>query len=253
MTQRWKITIEYDGTDFCGWQRQDSAPSVQQAIEIAIEKFCGEKVTLHVAGRTDSGVHATGQVAHFDLTKISDEKTVRDAINFHLRPQLIAVVAAEPVTAEFHARFGAKKRVYCYKILMHRGAPPILESRHCWHVWQNLDIDTMNAGAKFLLGEHDFTSFRAAECQAKSPVKSIDRLEWVINQNHISHGTHIELWAEARSFLHHQIRNITGTLKMVGEGKLNPQDVKAILDARDRSKAGVMAPASGLHFVRVDH
>lgn len=253
MTTRWKLTIEYDGTDFCGWQRQDNALSVQECIEKAIHKFCGETVSLHVAGRTDSGVHAVGQVAHADIERESDEKTVRDAINFHLRPHPIAVVAAEPMTEEFHARFNAVYRVYCYKITMSRSAPTVIGSRFSWHVWQDLNLDAMRMAAEHLIGTHDFSSFRAAECQAKSPLRSLDRLEIIENKSQIGIGSHIEIWAEARSFLHHQIRNITGTLKMVGEGKMTPGDVKNILAARDRAKAGVMAPASGLHFVRVDY
>jgi tRNA pseudouridine38-40 synthase len=251
--QRWKITIEYDGTDFCGWQRQDNAFSVQECIEKSIHAFCGETVTLHAAGRTDAGVHATGQVAHFDVERAADAKTIRDAINFHARPHAVAVVRAEAVSADFHARFSAKQRQYRYTILMSRGAPPVLQARHVWHVWQNLDIAAMNAGAAHLLGEHDFTSFRAAECQAKSPVKSIDRLEWIVNETHHGDGTLITLHAEARSFLHHQVRNIAGTLKMVGEGKLTEDDVKKILNARDRTKAGVMAPAAGLCFIGVNY
>lgn len=252
MTRRWKLTVEYDGTDFCGWQRQDNVMSVQEAVEKAVHAFCGETVTVHVAGRTDSGVHATGQVAHIDIEKPADEKTVRDAINFHLRPHAATVVRAEPVPRDFHARFSATYRVYNYKILMNRSAPPMIGGRYAWHVWQDLDVEAMNAAAKHLIGTHDFTSFRAAECQAKSPLRSLDRLEWIETQSHQA-GRHITLHAEARSFLHHQIRNITGTLKMVGEGKLAPGDVKKILEARNRAKAGAMAPASGLCLVRVDY
>lgn len=253
MTQRWKLTIEYDGTDFAGWQRQENALSVQECLETAVFKFCGETVTAHVAGRTDSGVHAVGQVAHIDLARDADEKTVRDAINFHMRPHKAVVVSAEPVSDVFHARFGAKRRTYCYKILMHRTAQPVLQENRVWHVWKELDIAAMNKAAQYLLGEHDFTSFRAKECQAKSPVKTLDRLEFVENKTVIESGRHIELWAEARSFLHHQIRNMAGTLVMVGEGKLKPEDVKDILAAKDRTKAGVMAPAAGLYFVKVDY
>lgn len=251
--QRWKLTIEYDGTDFVGWQKQDNGLSVQSCIESAITAFSGEAAGLTVAGRTDAGVHAAGQVAHFDLEKAADEKTVRDAINFHLKPRPIAIVGAEKVHAAFNARFDATHRVYCYRIVMNRSASPVLHQRFTWHVWQDLDIDAMNAAAKHLLGTHDFSSFRAAECQAKSPVRSLDRLEFVENKTAIGAGRHIELWAEAKSFLHHQIRNFTGTLKMVGEGKLTPDNVKTILEARDRTKAGLTAPPTGLHFVRVDY
>jgi tRNA pseudouridine38-40 synthase len=253
VTQRWKLTIEYDGTDFAGWQRQDNVFSVQECLEKAAHAFSGETVTAHVAGRTDAGVHATGQVAHIDLARPSDAKTVRDAINFHMRPHPVAVVKAEPASQDFHARFSAVHRVYCYKILMARNAPPVIGGRFVWHVWQDLDIDAMNAGARHLLGTHDFSSFRAAECQAKSPIRSLDRLEFIERKDAAQHGRHIELWAEAKSFLHHQIRNMAGTLKMVGEGKLSPDDVKRILEARDRAQAGAMAPSTGLCFVRVDY
>lgn len=252
MTQRWKLTIEYDGTDFAGWQRQENAFSVQECLEKAAHAFSGETVTAHVAGRTDSGVHAVGQVAHIDLEKEADEKTVREAINFHMRPHLAAVVKAEAVPKEFHARFSATYRVYRYTILMARSAPPVIGGRYVWHVWQDLDVEAMNAAARHLVGTHDFSSFRASECQAKSPLRSLDRLEFTEADN-AAFGRRIELWAEARSFLHHQIRNMAGTLKMVGEGKWKPADVKTALEARDRTKAGAMAPASGLCFMRVDY
>lgn len=253
MTQRWKLTIEYDGTGFAGWQRQENALAIQQCVEEAVHKFCGETVVAHVCGRTDAGVHAVGQVAHIDIEKAADEKTVRDAINFHLRPHKIMVVEAVPVDANFHARTGALKRTYCYKILCARRADVVIHDNRVWHISRDLDIAAMNAGAKHLLGEHDFSSFRAAECQAKSPVKTLDKLEFNENKTALGYGRHIELWAEARSFLHHQIRNMAGTLAMVGEGKLAPADVKTILEAKDRTKAGVMAPACGLYFVKVDY
>jgi tRNA pseudouridine38-40 synthase len=253
VTQRWKLTIEYDGTPFSGWQRQDNVISVQECIEKAVHGFSGETVTVHVAGRTDAGVHATGQVAHIDLEKESDEKTVRDAINFHLRPNPIAVVKAEPVSPEFHARFSALHRVYCYKIIMARRADIVLHRDRAWHVSWELNVDKMNAAAKHLLGTHDFTSFRAAECQAHSPMRTLQRLEFTENKSVPGFGRHIELWAEAKSFLHHQIRNMVGTLKLVGEGKWQPDDVKIALEAKDRTKAGPMAPASGLYFTRVDY
>lgn len=253
MTQRWKLTIEYDGTLFAGWQRQENAPSVQGAIEEAVKKFCGETVTLHVAGRTDAGVHATGQVAHMDLERDTDAKSVRDAINYHLRPHAVCIVDAAPVGGDFHARFNALHRVYCYKIVMGRRTAPVIGAGHAWYVWKDLDIDAMNRAARHLLGTHDFSSFRAAECQAQSPVRSIDRLEFIENKTSPVAGRHIELWAEAKSFLHHQIRNITGTLALVGEGKWTPDDVKAALEACDRTKAGPTAPPHGLHFVRVDY
>lgn len=253
MTQRWKLTIEYDGTEFAGWQRQENAFSVQECLETAIHAFCGEEIRSHVAGRTDAGVHATGQVAHIDITRACDAKTVRDAINFHMRPHAVAVVKAEPVAADFHARFQATHRVYCYKIIMARNASPAIDNRHAWHIWQDLDIDAMNDAAKHLLGIHDFSSFRAAECQAQSPIRSLNRLEFIENKNAISFGRHIEMWAEAKSFLHHQIRNFAGSLKLVGEGKWKPDHIRDVLEMRDRTKAGPMAPSTGLHFVRVDY
>lgn len=249
---RWKLTVEYDGTNFSGWQRQDNALSVQQVLEEAVHKFSGETVNAQVAGRTDAGVHAVGQVAHIDLERESDAKTVRDAINFHMRPHRVAVVKAEPAHREFHARMSAVKRVYCYRILERR-AEPIVDADRVWHVNLPLDVAAMAKGAKFLLGTHDFTSFRAAECQAKSPLRTMDRLDVIENKSGAAFGKHIEIWAEARSFLHHQIRNIAGTLKLVGEGKWQPEDVKRVLEARHRAEAGPTAPPSGLTFMRVDY
>jgi len=253
MTQRWKLTIEYDGTDFSGWQRQRVQPSVQGCLETAIKKFSGEDVTVHAAGRTDAGVHALGQVAHIDLVRNTDAKTVRDAINFHMRPAAVAVVEAVAVPDTFHARFSATHRVYAYHILAHRHAPPAIGGRNVWHHGRDLDIDAMNKAAKHLTGTHDFTSFRATECQAKSPVRTLERLEFIESKNNAGFGRHIVLWAEARSFLHHQIRNFAGTLALVGLGKWQPDDVKTALEARDRRQSGQMAPASGLHLVRVDY
>lgn len=243
---RWKLIIEYDGTPFVGWQRQDNGPSVQQAIEEAIYAFSGEDVRLHAAGRTDAGVHACAQVAHFDLEKETDVKTVRDAINAHLRPQPVAVLEAEKVDEAFHARFSAAKRYYLYRILC-RKAPPVLRAHHVWHVHTDLDTAKMWDAAQLLVGKHDFTSFRAAECQAESPVKTLDRLDV------IEDGDEIKIYAEARSFLHHQVRNMVGTLKLVGEGKWTSEKVREALEARDRSAAGPTAPACGLYLVKVDY
>jgi len=253
-TRRWKLTIEYDGTDFAGWQRQDGGiTTIQGSIEDAIEKYSGERVTVHVAGRTDAGVHALGQVAHIDLARPADEKTVRDAINFHLRPLPISIVSAESVSDDFHARFSATWRVYAYRILCDRRAAPAIGGGQVWHHSRDLDIDAMNKAVKHLTGTHDFSSFRAAECQAKSPVRTLARLEFVEDKTNPMLGRHLTMWAEARSFLHHQIRNFAGTLALVGEGKWHPDDVKAVLEACDRTKAGPMAPASGLHLVRVEY
>lgn len=252
MTQRWKLTIEYNGADFAGWQRQENAPSVQGAIEEAIKSFCGENVTLHAAGRTDAGVHAAGQVAHVDIMRPSTPKEVRDATNAHLRPHKISVLSAEETASDFHARFNAVRRVYRYRILMNRIAVPVLDDDHVWHVYWNLDLTAMNAAAQQLIGTHDFSTFRASECQAKSPIKTLDRLE-IIPARGLGAGDVIEIWAEARSFLHHQIRNIAGTLKLVGEGKWTPDDVKRALVAKDRTKGGPMAPAAGLCLMQVDY
>lgn len=253
MTQRWKLTIEYDGTPYCGWQRQPNVISVQECIETALKAWTDEDAGLTVAGRTDTGVHAVGQVAHVDIARETDTKAMRDATNFHLRPHPISIVAAEPVAADFSARMSAKNRVYCYKIICARRSDPVLAHNRAWHINYDLDIAAMNAGAKHLIGTHDFSSFRAAECQAKSPLRSIDRLEVIENTGALDHGRVFEIWVEARSFLHHQIRNITGTLKLVGEGKWAPDHVKTVLEARKRAEAGMMAPAHGLYFVRVDY
>jgi tRNA pseudouridine38-40 synthase len=253
MTQRWKLTIEYDGTNFVGWQRQASDLSVQGCMEKAFLDFCGEAVTLQVAGRTDSGVHAVGQVAHVDIERISTEKEVRDAVNAHLRPHPISIVKAEPVAADFHARFDAVYRVYCYKILMNRWASPAINAHRVWHVGWDLDIAAMHEAAQHLIGKHDFSSFRSSACQANSPIRTLDRLDVSETRHDLSFGRHIEIRAEARSFLHHQIRNIAGTLKLVGEGKWAPDEVKRVLEAKDRTQGGPMAPAAGLYFVRVDY
>ncbi len=243
---RWKITLEYDGRPFVGWQRQANGPSVQEAIEEALLGFAQERVTVHGAGRTDSGVHAIGQVAHFDLARASDPDTVRDALNYHLGSAPIVVLAAEAVDEDFHARFSATRRIYLYRIL-NRRPPPALEAGRVWHVPRPLDAAAMAAAAEVLVGRHDFTSFRAKECQADSPVRTLDRL--AVERE----GDEIRVVAEARSFLHHQVRNIVGTLKLVGEGRWSRDDVAAAFSARDRAAAGPTAPAEGLYLVRVDY
>ena len=254
MTQRWKLTVEYDGTPFSGWQIQENSPSVQESIEKAIHAFSGETVDTWVAGRTDSGVHALGQVAHFDLEKNTTEKTVRDAINAHLRPLPISIIKAEAVPADFNARTSAKKRVYCYRMLTGRMAAPALDHSRVWHVTWELDIPAMHTAAQYLLGKHDFSSFRATACQAMSPIRTLDRCDVIQTSYSPTFGQHIEIWAEARSFLHHQIRNIAGALRMVGEGKWAPEEVKRVLEATDRTKnEAAMAPSCGLYFVRADY
>jgi tRNA pseudouridine38-40 synthase len=241
---RYRLTLEYDGRAFVGWQRQDNGPSVQAALEAAIEKFCGERVTAHAAGRTDSGVHARGQVVHFDLAKDAPIDTVRDALNAHLRPAPVAVLEAAVADVQFHARFSAVERRYLYRIV-NRRAPLALDLDRAWHVAFPLNAEAMHDAAQLLVGQHDFTSFRAAECQAKSPVKTLDALDVVRD------GDEIRVYARARSFLHHQVRNMVGTLKLVGEGKWSIADVGAALDARDRAKGGPTAPAEGLYLVAV--
>jgi tRNA pseudouridine38-40 synthase len=243
---RYKLTLEYDGTPFSGWQRQSERPSVQQALEEAILGFSGESVTTQAAGRTDAGVHALGQVAHFDLAKAWDPFRVREALNYHLRPAPVAVIAAEAVDDAFQARFSAKARHYEYRIL-NRRAPPVIERNHVWHVPMELDAEAMNEAAGSILGLHDFTTFRSAECQAKSPLRTLDAFS-VRRVNE-----HILVTASARSFLHHQVRSMVGSLKLVGEGKWQPEKLRAVLDARDRSQCGAMAPSSGLYFTHVDY
>jgi tRNA pseudouridine38-40 synthase len=243
---RYRITLEYDGGPFVGWQRQDNGPSVQAALESSILKLSGEEVTVTGAGRTDAGVHAFGQVAHFDLEKEFAADKIRDALNHYLRPDPVAVIAAETAAPEFHARFDATKRHYLYRIVC-RKAPPVLERGRTWHVVHALDAALMHDAAQMLVGHHDFTTFRAAECQAKSPVKTLDWLDVS------ARGDEIAIEASARSFLHHQVRSMVGSLKLVGEGKWEPRDIKAALDARDRSRCGPVAPPDGLYLVRVDY
>lgn len=244
--QRYKLTIEYDGTPFSGWQRQDDRPSVQQTVEDAIAQYTQQALTLTCAGRTDAGVHAFGQVAHVDLLEAREEFSVRQGINFYLVGQPVSVVKAEKVDETFHARFDAVKRHYEYRVL-NRPSPPAIDRMRVWHVHQTLDLQAMRAGASYLVGSHDYTSFRATECQSKSPLKSIDRIDIV------QAGEHISIVLSARSFLHHQVRNIVGTLSLVGLGKWQPEQVQVALAAKDRSAAGPTAPAHGLYFMQVDY
>ena len=241
---RWRITLEYDGGPFAGWQRQANHPSVQQALEEAIARFCGETVTVQGAGRTDAGVHALAQVAHFDLAREQQPKVVRDAINFHLKPAPVAVLSAEVAPPDFDARRSARQRGYLYRIL-NRRAPPALERGRVWHLPAALDAEAMDAAARLLVGRHDFSSFRAGQCQAKSPLKTLDRLE--VRRE----GEEIRLHARARSFLHNQVRITMGTLRLVGEGKWSAEDVAAALAARDRRAAGPTAPPQGLYLTDV--
>jgi tRNA pseudouridine38-40 synthase len=243
---RYKLVAEYDGTPFAGWQRQRNARSVQQALEEAIARFAGEPVRLHAAGRTDAGVHATHQVAHLDLSREWRTDTVRDAANAHLRPEPVVVVSAELVAESFSARLSATKRHYLYRIL-NRRAPPVLEASRVWHVPWALDAALMQAAAQTLVGRHDFTTFRAAECQAKSPLRTLDRLDATCA------GDEIRIAAAARSFLHHQVRSMVGTLMLAGARRWSVEEVRAALDARDRSRCGPTAPACGLYLTGVDY
>jgi len=241
---RFKLTLEYDGAAFVGWQRQDNGPSVQQALEEAVTAFCGERATVHGAGRTDAGVHALGQVAHLDLEKPTTAETLRDAVNAHLKPAPVAVLNAEVAAADFHARFSASERRYLYRIVNRR--PPLaLERGRAWWVPRPLDAAAMHAAGQVLVGKHDFSSFRASECQAKSPVKTLTAIE----VSRLAEA--IEIRARAPSFLHHQVRNFAGTLRLVGEGKWTAAKVKAVLEARDRNAAGQTAPAEGLYLTEV--
>ncbi|WP_274426989.1 tRNA pseudouridine(38-40) synthase TruA [Chelativorans sp. YIM 93263] len=245
---RFRIDIEYDGGPYAGWQRQAGQPSVQEAIERSIAAFCGEEVTLRGAGRTDAGVHALGQVAHFDLSREWKNDTVRDAINAHLgmAGETISILNAAPAEAGFDSRFSATARHYLYRIL-NRRSPPALERGRAWHVAKRLDAEAMDTAALRLVGHHDFTTFRSVQCQAKSPVKTLDRLD-------VSRmGEEIEIRASARSFLHNQVRSLVGTLKKVGEGAWTADDVTAALEARDRTACGPVAPADGLYLLRVDY
>ncbi|MBP2228140.1 tRNA pseudouridine38-40 synthase [Azospirillum agricola] len=240
--QRWKLTVEYDGRPFVGWQRQDNGPSVQQHLEEAVRRLSGETVRVHGSGRTDAGVHALGQVCHFDLEKSFTGLKLRDALNFHLKPEPIAVVEVEPAPEDFHARLTSVGRSYVYRIV-NRRAPLALESGRAWHVTRPLNAEAMHEAAQVLVGAHDFTSFRASLCQAKSPLKTLDRLD--VERS----GDEIRVHAAARSFLHHQVRNMVGTLELVGAGKWTDADLRRALDARDRAKAGPTAPPDGLYFV----
>jgi tRNA pseudouridine38-40 synthase len=241
---RYKLTIEYDGTGLVGWQRQANGLSVQEALETAITRFCGERVTVHGAGRTDAGVHALGQSAHLDLPRTVPPDVLRSALNHHLRPAAISILDAETAREDFDARISATGRVYRYRMLSRR-APPALERGRVWHVASPLDLAAMQEGARHLVGHHDFTTFRDSLCQAKSPLKTLDALE--LRRS----GDEIHIEARARSFLHHQVRNMAGTLKLVGLGRWCPDDVAGALAARDRRAGGPTAPAEGLYLVEV--
>jgi tRNA pseudouridine38-40 synthase len=243
---RYKLTIEYDGAGLVGWQRQANGPSVQTALETAIHRFCGESVTVYGGGRTDAGVHALGQTAHIDLAREVPCEVIRSAVNYHLRPAAISVLAAEQAPPDFDARLSAVRRRYRYRIL-NRRAPPTVDRGRVWQVAPPLDHEAMREGARHLVGHHDFSTFRDSLCQAKSPVKTLDALE--VSRE----GDEIRIEAQARSFLHHQVRNIVGTLELVGLGRWRPDDVATALAARDRRAGGPTAPAEGLYLVAIDY
>ncbi|MEZ5827992.1 MAG: tRNA pseudouridine(38-40) synthase TruA [Hyphomicrobiales bacterium] len=243
---RYKLTLEYDGSSFVGWQMQENGLSVQSRLARAIEDFSGERVIPSGAGRTDAGVHALGQVAHFDLEKDWDTDTVRDALNAQVRPDPISVLACEIVPESFDARFSAKARHYLYRIIDRR-SPLVLERNRAWGVFRKLDAKAMHDAAQVLIGHHDFTTFRSTECQAKSPEKTLDRLE--VSR----HGEVIRVEASARSFLHNQVRSMVGSLKAVGDGRWTKADLEKALNARDRGACGPVAPACGLYLVKVDY
>ncbi len=243
---RYKLTIEYDGGPYRGWQYQADVPSVQAALEEAIFRFDGQRVTIQGAGRTDAGVHALGQVAHCDLRGDYEAGKVRDALNFYLRPQPIAVLSAERVTTDFNARFSATRRHYLYRIVNRR--PDLaLDLGRAWRVARPLDIAAMREGAKRLLGKHDFTTFRSTECQSKSPLKTLDQL------NIEGDAWNVNVTVSARSFLHNQVRSMVGSIVHVGEGKWRADDITRVLAARDRTLCGQVAPAEGLYLVKVDY
>lgn len=243
---RYKLTIEYDGSPFLGWQVQDSGLTVAGVLEAAAEKLSGERVRVSGAGRTDAGVHALGQVAHADFARDWDTDVVRDGMNAHLRPHPVAVVAAEKAGEEFDARFSAIKRHYLYRI-RNRRADLALERSRAWRIARPLDAAAMQEAAQFLVGQHDFTTFRSTECQAKSPVKTLDALDVMRD------GDEIRIEASARSFLHNQVRSMVGSLAQVGEGKWKAVDMKHALNARERAACGPVAPPEGLYLVRVDY
>ncbi|MGI9485287.1 MAG: tRNA pseudouridine(38-40) synthase TruA [Geminicoccaceae bacterium] len=243
---RFKLTLEYDGRSFQGWQRQKNASSVQETLETAIHAFSGETVTVQGAGRTDAGVHAKGQVAHFDLKKIMSLESLQNAINHHLRPHPVAVLRATEMADDFHARFSATGRRYLYRII-NRRAPLVLEAGRAWHLPAMIEAEAMHEAAQRLIGKHDFTSFRSSACQSKSPIKTLDRI--IVQRA----GDEIRITVAARSFLHHQVRNIVGTLKMIGDNKWPVDKIENILEAKSRAAAGPTAPAAGLYLTAVDY
>ena len=255
---RWKLTIEYDGRPFCGFQKQLDELTVQGVIERAIEKFCQKSISITVAGRTDASVHAKGQVAHFDLDyrdKDGKERSINGfelakAINAYMLEYPVSIIDCQEVDDEFHARFSATNKLYTYRVI-NRPYGLALDQGLAWWFKRRLDIDKMREACEYFIGHHDFTTFRATECQAKSPVRTLDKFE--IETRDILNGQEILFHIQGRSFLHHQVRNMVGTLTLVGEGKWQPEDIQAALEAKDRTKGGPTAPAEGLYLVRIDY
>ena len=243
---RWRLTIEYDGGPFMGWQRQEHGPSVQQTLEKALYRMTGELATIHAAGRTDAGVHALAMSAHVEIEKTLTEHRLREGLNALVRPSPVSVLSAEHAPDDWHARFSCTGRRYLYRIL-NRRPPPVLDRGRVWHIAVPLDADAMARGAALLVGRHDFTTFRSAQCQSESPVKTLDRLD--VSRS----GDEIRIEAAARSFLHHQVRSMVGCLALVGRGQWSAADIKSALDARDRSALGFNAPPEGLYFVEATY
>ncbi|MAE37721.1 MAG: tRNA pseudouridine(38-40) synthase TruA [Pelagibacteraceae bacterium] len=244
---RFKIIIEYDGTPFVGWQKQENGRSVQASIESAIEKLFDEKITIFGAGRTDAGVHAIGQTAHFDVSKKNfDTYIIKNALNDHLRPLPISILNVEKVNENFHSRFDAIQRKYLYRII-NRKSPLTIEKGRAWQVHKTLNIDPMKDCIPLIVGKHDFTTFRSAHCQSDSPIKTIDEVKITQTDENIFFGI------SAKSFLHHQVRSIVGSLKMVGEGSWSINDFDIALKSKDRSKCGALAPSEGLYFMEVKY
>lgn len=240
---RFRLIVEYDGRPFMGWQRQGHGPSVQQAIEEAVQAITGDPATLHAAGRTDAGVHALAMTAHVDIERPITAFRLSEGLNARLRPQPVAILSAEEADSGWHARFSCIGRRYVYRIV-NRRAPLALDIGRAWQVMTPLDADAMHEAARLLVGRHDFTTFRSAHCQSESPVKTLDDLQ--VRRE----GDQIEIHASARSFLHHQVRSIVGCLQLVGRGKWGAEDLKAALDARNRAALGFNAPPDGLYFVK---
>jgi tRNA pseudouridine38-40 synthase len=243
---RWRLTVEYDGSPFMGWQRQEHGPSVQQTLEEALRKMTGEQAAFIAAGRTDAGVHALAMGAHVDVERALTPRRLREGLNALVRPQPVSVLAVEQVADDWHARFSCVGRRYLYRIL-NRRAPPALDAGRVWHIAVPLDVEAMQAAAGHLIGRHDFTTFRSAQCQSDIPVKTLDRLD--VERV----GEEIHVTAAARSFLHHQVRSMVGCLAMVGRGQWQPNDMRKALEARDRAALGFNAPPHGLYFVEATY